>query len=393
MKKILSVLLLVAILLIAGCSQNDILPEISPTNKSDAVAVIPIAEPDPLIINYSIISPYSAVDWQSYGQYKTALHVHTTNSDGNDIFSDMIEDHYQKDYDIVAVTDHNALTADWISAQNGLTQTRLDEITAGEGRNGRGMIQIPYTNEQSVPNHLNSFFTDYNNPETDVSLEQNIAKVEELGGLSHINHPGRYTGGREGGEIGKSVSNDPETINKYVDLFIKYPTCTGMEIINKKDEDSASDRILWDNILMKTIPKDRYVWGFSSDDTHNIADTGFSFNIFVMPANTLENFRQAMTSGSFYAVAKVSKRELGDSFIGSGLTPVIKNIKVDSAAVSITVTVENSDRIVWISNGKIVAVGDTINIRECENIGSYIRANISGPGGIAFTQPFGIKIS
>ena len=68
----------------------------------------------------------------------------------------------------------------------------------------------------------------------------------------------------------EEASNNPTTVSKYVDLFKKYDSLVGMEIINKKDGDSYSDRILWDNILTKTMPE-RPVWGFSNDDTHSVS--------------------------------------------------------------------------------------------------------------------------
>jgi hypothetical protein len=336
-----------------------------------------------------IVSPYSNVDWQNFGQYKAALHVHTTNSDGAIALSKMIEDHYQKNYDILAITDHNFLTACWVNTEGGLTQERFNEIAAGEDRGGRGLLQIPYTNEQSLNEHVNTFFANHNNPAKS-TLKDAIRKAEDLNGLSHINHPARYTGGKRR-VAGANAANNRHTVQKYVDLFMAFPSCVGMEIINKKDEESASDRILWDNILMRTSAAGRYVWGFSNDDTHSIESTGFSFNVFVMPENNLENVRGAMLSGSFYAVARVSKRELGNNFTGEGPVPVIVSIDVDDVNGSISITAENSNKIEWISNGKVVARGNTIKIGAHRNrVGFYVRANISGPGGIAFTQPFGI---
>ena len=75
-----------------------------------------------------IISPYSNIDWQSYGQYKAALHVHTTNSDGRSPFNHVVELYYEQDFDLLAITDHNQVTADWTSVRNGLTPERFEGI-------------------------------------------------------------------------------------------------------------------------------------------------------------------------------------------------------------------------------------------------------------------------
>ena len=338
----------------------------------------------------TIISPYESVNWSSCGQYKAGLHVHTSNSwdvkawFGNTPLSTMIEQHYSIGYDILAITEHSVLTKDWVSAENGLSGSRFAEIATGAGRDGRGMLQIPYTNEQNKDTeHINTFFTNYNGPD-DGSLKDVLKKVQELGGLSHINHPGK--------EYRGDAVNDPAVIQKYVDLLIKYSTCMGIEMVSGPDH-FLDQRILWDNMLTQTIPQNRYVWGFANDDSHAPDGIGNSFEIFLMERNTQEHFKRAMYSGGFYAVSKYSKNELGSSFNASGPTPAIKNIVVDQEAV-ITVTAENATKIEWISEGKVVAAGASIDIKNLgAAIGCYVRANISGPGGIAYTQPFGIKMA
>ena len=429
MKKLLFVLFLAVILVFAGCSPDDEElddieaaedagengeneneeenagePETNAESEADAESEEdgeteteePTEPPPPPLSPFIITSPYAGVDWSGFGQYKAALHVHSTNSDGDDTLADIIEEYYRQDYDILAITDHDYLTADWVSARNGLTQKRFDEISAGSDRNGRGMLQIPYTNEQSGGEHLNTFFTDFNNPGSGASLEKNINITRGLDGICRINHPGCYTGGKVIGKAGVNASQDPENISKYTDLFSKYSCCVGMEIITNKDAESFNDRILWDNILTQTVPQGRYVWGFSDDDAHNTADAGYCFNIFVMPENSLDNFKEAMYSGSFYAVSRISRsrRELGNASVSTAPVPVILEITVDNEnSAVITITAAYCDKIEWISNGRIIAKGDTIDIEKYKKkIGCYVRANIIGPGGIAFTQPFGVSL-
>lgn len=344
--------------------------------------------------DYHITNPYQTVDWDTYGQYKANFHSHTTESDGGHSPKDMIEDHYKKGYDVLAITDHSFTSTTWDRKDRNpahyLTSERLAEIEAGTDRDGRGMIGIPFSNEQSISAHLNTFWANFNN-EKGATLESKIAQCEKLGGISHINHPGRSTGAsRKLFDVGAAISSDPKIVKRYVDLFMKYPSCVGMEIINKKD-DSESDRILWDNILMSTMP-DRPVWGFSNDDTHSKGATGFSYNIMLMPENSLGNVRYSMENGTFYAVALISKRELGVDFKASGPAPVINNIVVDQNENTITITAQNFDIVEWVADNKIIATGNSINLNNYENnINNYIRAQIKGSGGISFTQPFGIR--
>ncbi|MCL2742065.1 MAG: hypothetical protein FWE70_08195, partial [Oscillospiraceae bacterium] len=339
-------------------------------------------------------SPYSTVDWAAWEQCKVGLHVHTKNSDGADTLAEMIEEHYRKGYDILAITDHNFLTSDWIGDPGGLANARFGEILLGTDRGGRGMLQIPLTIEQSVHHHLNTFFTDYVNPNgPSASLEASIQAAADQGGISHINHPGRYTGGEALWEAGEAASNKPENIERYAAIFLENPTCVGMEIINKQDGESYSDRILWDNVLMRTVPEGRYVWGFSNDDAHSASAVGYSYNVMLMPAVGLDGFRAAMEGGSFYAVARVARREqVGRGRMDSFPEPRMTSVIVDGGAGSITIGTEHVESVEWVADGKVIHVGGTIYLYEhMDEISCYVRANLIGTNGVAFTQPFGVS--
>ena len=319
--------------------------------------------------NYTITNPYQSINWSTFGHYKAALHTHTTESDGKHSPADVVEEHYRQGFDVLALTDHNFVSTTWDRADRPkskkyLTPERLLEISKGTDRNYRGMTAIPFANEQSRSEHINTFWADFNN-QPGASLEENIRSCEELSGLSHFNHPGRYTGGsRQYGEKGAAASSKPETVAKYVNLLRKYPSCVGLEIININDRGSASDRILWDNILKETMPN-RPVWGFSNDDSHSFKQIGISYNMMVMPENNLKSVRQAMEKGTFYAVATVARRELGESFEGSGPIPRITRILVNQDTNTITIIGENYTMIEWIADGKIISEGNTIDINRC----------------------------
>lgn len=359
--------------------------------------------------DYHITSPYEQVDWDTYHQYKADFHAHSTNSDGGELTNDMVEDHYQKGYDVLSMTDHNYLTSRWSEVAKGaLSAEREAEIEAGVGRDGRGMIDIYNTDEQSVVDHINSFFAPFNNEEG-ATMASTIASVEKLGGITQINHPGRYTGGKNGGEAGIAASNAPATVKKYVDLFMAYDSCVGMEIINKIDNESRCDRILWDNILQQTMPEGRFVWGFSNDDTHSIDATGYSYNMMLMPELNQESTRTAMETGAFYAVSRVSRMDginatlpNGKEMPGSGdastlylldqTAPSITNIQVDEKENAITVTGKDYDEVEWVADGKVIATGETLDLNDHEEeVGSYVRAQLKSESGIAFTQPFGVE--
>ena len=358
----------------------------------------------------TIESPYSEVDWSSFGQYKAALHAHTTNSDGGVVFNQVIEEHYRQDFDILAITDHNyefndsrgrrwqPFTRDWISAPNGITQDRFDEIIAGAGRNERGMLMIPYSTEIAcMSDEFNAFFFDIEYRSRNNNLRATLRAADEnpMKSLTFINHPGRATGAVGNRGEGADASNDNYNIRKYADLYLEFSSFVGMEIFNRRDGDSEFDRILWDNVLKVTVPQGKYVWGFANDDSHSNREIGINFNMFVMRENTLDSFRDAMTNGNFYAVARVAKFELGDDDLREGPVPVIKNIDITKS--NITIAAENYDVIRWVYGNTVIHTGDKINLsRYTKKIGlnessaSYIRAVVIGQGGVALTQPFGV---
>ena len=76
-----------------------------------------------------------------------------------------------------------------------------------------------------------------------------IAHVESSGGLSQVNHPGRYS--------------SPADWDWYIPWYRGYPFCVGMEVFNQGDRYSQ-DRQLWDNINENYFQSDgALVWGYS----------------------------------------------------------------------------------------------------------------------------------
>ena len=71
------------------------------------------------------------------------------------------------------------------------------------------------------------------------------------------------------------------------------------------------------------------------------------------------------------------------------IVPVVKDINIDEAADTISISTENAVVIRWIADGKEIASGATINLDDySDKIGSYVRAEIVGVGGVIYTQAF-----
>ncbi|MCL2665456.1 MAG: hypothetical protein FWE82_07580, partial [Defluviitaleaceae bacterium] len=300
-------------------------------------------------VAYEITSPYANVDWATTGQYKAAHHTHTTFSDGSNTRRDMLLDKYAKGFDIVAITDHDNTTGawnapvleySWDNNWNNIGRQYASDFDVWAFANGigagwasspgtyagvrgqsNGMIAMGYSNEISANggfrnadgssvyggHHINSFFADVpGNIGTDGNgrtMQQVIEAVANAGGITHLNHPGRYTQAMNNADI----SRDPVHVDRYASLFMDYPSLVGLEIINKWDGESVNDRILWDSILTQTMPQGRFVWGFSNDDSHSLSGNGHAWNTMLMPALTEGEVRISMETGAFYGVSRVDR--------------------------------------------------------------------------------------
>lgn len=291
--------------------------------------------------SYTITNPYSGIDWENIGTYKTALHTHTTASDGDYTLKEMLERHAQADFDIVAVTDHGTVNYGWgeenvndfiykvmsitEKGRHGLeylgsSGSFADGVsytysTAANGddylklSDGKTILRLPYgieNNAVSVNAHVNSWFTDY----TDNSLndyEQAISSIDGLGGICVINHPGEYTKARYELHSANAYNTDNLAyryyVNKFTYLLDKYDGCIGIDINSKGDNRTRFDRILWDTLLERFAANGESVYAIASSDAHtkDIVDTGYS--LLLMPELTNAAAENALRNGEFFAAS------------------------------------------------------------------------------------------
>jgi hypothetical protein len=373
-----------------------------------ALCAVPLTTAAAAPPDYTVTSPYDGVDWATWKLYKGNLHTHSTFSDGNLSLSDVVEEYYRQGYEILGVSDHGVIGQAWdvapqtappLDVQNWfkerpvLTKERFAEITAGTDRGGSGMLCVPQAIELNAAvlykNHMNGYFSgwgqgwwgfenDYRTP---------IAMTEKTGGLTVINHPGDWLG--SAGD--PAAAHDPANINFFGDILRDYKSCLGIEVYNRVDTVTRQDRALWDELLRRLIPEGRQVFGFANDDSHVLTDIGSTAEYFLLPANTLENLRTAMETGAFLASSRYDRIRLGDSFVGDKDTPypLISNIVIDNTADTIALTVTDTTTVEWIADGEVIATGATLVLADhADAIGSYVRAQLIGPGGITTTQAF-----
>lgn len=377
---------------------------------------------------FRIINPYESVASlikNEENHYKTNLHTHSTYSDANDTMTDMINAAYDLDFDILAMTEHGVHGKEWdkdpkivplFLFQNLWHGKRSHPTTEhyhallngtyktaeGKRTKKRGIQCVANGIEANmfvlVLNHVNGFFTDNKlegifGKEND--YENPIRIIEESGGISHINHPTDWLRAKKDPNCAKV----PENIAFFADLFRRYKSCVGMEVLNMYDIPNRSDRILWDELLQVLIPEgERTVWGFSNSDAHQTDQLDTAFMDFILPEYSEKNLRTAMEKGMFFSIARYAKNELGEDFAGKGPYPVVTELSVDDEADTITLKGTNCKAIEWISNGEIIQsetldkdgeITSTVRLADHgDKIGCYVRAQLKGDGGICLTQPF-----
>lgn len=363
-------------------------------------------------VDYTIGNPYESVNWDTWHAYKTQLHCHTTASDGASNIDETIEAYYAADYDILALTDHMTLGVRWdekpqvvslmrlvksertgFAALTPLTTERREEILTGVGRNGKGMLEVTTGIELNgaVPNnsHLNGYFSDYGQGliGIDGDYETPVREVGARGGITFLDHLGDYTKAWEDYEL----SHDETFIRKFSKIFLENPSCVGTGINSAKDIQTAADRILYDEILQVTVPRGVVPWSFSFSDSHSdtIDQIDRAFTVHMMPEQTVEALRTSMEDGTFFPVCRYARYELGEDYEGVGAVPAVNRITVDNEKDTITLDVENYNKIVWVADGVEIAEGNTLSIDEYGDvIGSYVRAYVVGDGGVLYVQPF-----
>ena len=382
--------------------------------------------------DYTIVSPYEDVEWEgenAWGAYKGTLHSHTTYSDATETLPTMIKEYYNQDYDFVANADHGITGVEWNKAPEKrflynyqlligysfahLTDEEYEQITSGsyplyDGTiRNKKMVCVTGANEHNhlslTKNHVNGYFLPEsvgNGPvggENEYGYEQAVKFVDECGGLSHINHPGDWLASNSD----MNNVNSKEAVEFFGNLILKYDSCLGTEVFNEDNGTTGYDRILWDNLLMHTLPYGKNVIAFSNTDAHDKENVDTSFSIFMMEENNVENIKKTMQSGAFFGVTRKIRANpvLGPSNEIDAMNktdipyPMFKSLKVDGHKIIADVT--DATAVQFIANGKVIKYsavnGDgtvTLDLDTIEGAEDflYVRAEIMGEGGMCISQ-------
>lgn len=309
---------------------------------------------------------------------------------------------------------------------------------------GKTMLRVPFAIENNPTSfnnaHVNSFFADYGNGILGGTsdYETPISNIDRLGGISVINHPGEYTNARDevltSDAYNKADRHYKYDINKFENILNKYSTCIGIDVNSKGDSRTRFDRKLWDTMLTDMAPSGRNVFGIASSDAHNLNIINSGYVIALMPEKTSAALQNCLANGEFFAQSRYignvdeltayaqglsASADATAQKIGADMQEAVDAINseikennkqgtifsfeenakcayIDSIAVDDdddTITLSGSDMLYvrWISDGRVIAEGNKIDLDECENIGSYVRAEIISEGAVTYTEPFLLK--
>ena len=338
-------------------------------------------------------NPYAEIDWATVNQYKSNFHTHTTQSnDASDGFTTayVVDKYHAAGYKILSLTDHDYNPYPWELFPQYMTTVPARDPAA------LGMLAVPgnelskdNTNSWSERtggqfNHHNDFFTGRQGQEF-ASLQESYAYTYALGGMQIINHPGQYW----------SIDNTYSETQKdgpgwHANNFQTFPSLIGLEVYNQGNR-RPNDRILWDQILQRTMPQ-RPVYGYSCDDAHNNDQLFRNYNYMLMEDLTTDELKDAMRKGESYFCYEPAGT-------GEGKAPRISSITVDETQQ--TITIEANGLVHWIyatdktssaassARSTVVGIGNTFSYAGYQ--GSYVRAFITNVFGETCTQPISFK--
>ena len=338
-------------------------------------------------------NPYAEIDWATVNQYKSNFHTHTTQSnDASDGFTTayVVDKYHAAGYKILSLTDHDYNPYPWELFPQYMTTVPARDPAA------LGMLAVPgnelskdNTNSWSERtggqfNHHNDFFTGRQGQEF-ASLQESYAYTYALGGMQIINHPGQYW----------SIDNTYSETQKdgpgwHAKNFQTFPSLIGLEVYNQGNR-RPNDRILWDQILQRTMPQ-RPVYGYSCDDAHNNDQLFRNHNYMLMEDLTTDELKDAMRKGESYFCYEPAGT-------GEGKAPRISGITVDETQQ--TITIESNGLVHWIyatdktssaassARSTVVGIGNTFSYAGYQ--GSYVRAFITNVFGETCTQPISFK--
>ena len=219
--------------------------------------------------------------------YKGALHVHTTNSDGNLSPKESIAYHRDHGYHFLSITDHGVITD--MTAQSTAEFLNIPGVEVSHGHN---------------------------------ELGQSFHVV--LVGIRHMVRPANALSVQEAIDLWASQAKMRFSAHPYWSGMLQsdlmpLEQLDGVEVYNTSahtDLGKGLSSVIWDELLVRG----KHWWGFAVDDTHGVNDDGAGGWVCVKSEKLDEDsIITAMKNGAFYSS---SGPEIYDFRIENGVASV-----------------------------------------------------------------------
>ncbi|MBN1853274.1 MAG: hypothetical protein JW829_11140 [Pirellulales bacterium] len=345
-------------------------------------------------------NPYGDIDWDKVIPYMANLHCHTIYSDGRAEPDQLIRAYAEAGYAILAITDHDnyytcrkgerdpGATLEttwpwtrWIDERPARIWKSGDMETAAfyPGLGRQGMLAIR-GNELTSDPHIVSLFNDCGFPTRSLVPnakhdDQRIGCVQEKKGIAFWAHPAIYVPPHNWqNRFNGSLDN---TLAHFGDFLVRYDCLLGIEV-NQSDVASRMPEALTIlDRLLNTHYRDRDIFLFGDDDSHltSVAEDSV-FTIVMAEELTAEAVRHALTHGH--------------TFVGhrTKTPPLFQRITVDEEAKTISLDIQNCDRVVWIKDGK--EHGEGLQFHYAELMDSIVRFQVTVSDATFYSQAFHI---
>lgn len=366
-----------------------------------------------------LINPYKELDSSTHTQHHANFHQHSTESDGREFPSLIIDQAVDLGVGVFQISDHDSHRKDVGEYPKVIaTNNPDDKYYDPERRHGFYKNTYPYSvydedvyfdpeeeknftelarvgtegefdlNDDAVAengmvmleglefsrtHHMIAIDTKADGwPKSDIESD-NVYQASRDGGFVYFAHPGDFSDETRGRWY------DPMyTPMWYSDMFKKHDNLLGLEVYNQGNR-YTNDEKLWDKVNNSSFSS-RPIWAFSGTDSHHEFSMRNRVMLF-LKERTKKEVRNSLSTGNFY----VSTAYKGQT------PPDIEDIIVDEEIGTIEIKIDANDfhdEIIWFSGGNVIKRGAVINYKKAVGISGYLRARVMGKGGMSLINPF-----
>lgn len=278
--------------------------------------------------------------------YKTALHVHTTTSDGDVDVPTRIKQYRDKGFDVVAITDHR----------------KTNDLSGFSSRKFLALSGIEFHPETYSGAPIHHFLGlglphpySYNN---NLSAQEMIDDIKSKGAKVFYAHP--YWTGHTFVEMTE--------VSGYLGVEVFNQSCVG--------SNSANGHVHWDQMLNNG----HVLSGLATDDVHRSSEVGKAWTMIKATELNESSILEALENGSFYAT---KGPEIKDYQMDEDMTIKIKCSPVKKIAF----------RISGAGNGKVFRAEDGKDLLTAEwdlskKKPQWVRCEVTDKdGNTAWTNP------